>query len=96
MVRRKNQRVHVTPLKQLEDCEHGDILADRTGSKSMVLGRLHDLIFRSEYYNFDVAYYRPMTVSEAKKEGWKVLTKDGKTPVSKQEVEDLLGVTITN
>lgn len=77
-------------MKPISKCTAGDILMDTTGSKCKVLGRLGDLIFRSEYYRYDVSWYRPMTIQEAEKEGWKVLI-DGMEPISKQEAERLLG-----
>lgn len=78
-------------MRKINDCEAGDIIMDTTGSKSMVLGRLNSLIFRSEYSRYDISWYRPMTVQEAEKEGWKILTKEGKEPITKKEMERLLG-----
>ena len=82
-------------MKPISKCKAGDIITDKTGNKCKVLGRLDSLIFRSEYYNYDVASYRQMTVAEAEKEGWKVLTKDGRTPMTLKEIEDQMFIKIT-
>lgn len=78
-------------MRTIKDCQEGDIIMDTTGSKCMVLGRLNTLIFRSEYSRYDISWYRPMTVQEAEKEGWKILTKEGKEPMTQKEAERLLG-----
>lgn len=81
-------------MKPLKDCSEGDILMDSTGSKVRVLGRLDSLIFRSEYFRYEVAWYRPMTVQEAEKDGWKLLTKDGRETMDQKEVERLMNIKI--
>lgn len=78
-------------MKAIKNCKTGDIIMDSTGSKYKVLARLDSLIFRSECYNYDIVFYRPLTITEAEKEGFKVLTKEGKEPMKKKELEDLLG-----
>lgn len=60
------------------------------GSKAKVLGRLGTLIFRSDWYQYEIAHYRPFTVKEAEDLGWKLLV-DGIEPMSKKEAERLLG-----
>lgn len=82
-------------MRHIKSCKSGEIICDKTGNKAKVLARLNSLIFRSDWYQFDVAHYRPMTWMEAEKEGWKILSKDGREPMTKKEVEDLMNITIT-
>jgi len=78
-------------MRHIKSCKAGELICDRGGNKAMVLYKTPFLIFRSEFYRYDIAYCRPMTWMEAEKEGWKILTKEGKEPMSKKEVERLLG-----
>lgn len=78
-------------MKLISKCKAGDIIQDTTGSKCMVLARLNSLIFRSEYFRYDISWYRPMTIQEAEKERWKVLDKEGRESIDRKEVERLLG-----
>lgn len=78
-------------MRNIKQCEAGDIIADRGGNKAKVLAILGPIIFRSEFYRFDILAQQHMTLTEAKEQGWVLLTPDGKTPMSKKEVESLLG-----
>jgi len=78
-------------MRHIKSCRSGEIICDKGGNKALVHGRLGPLIFRSDFYMFTIAHYRPMTWMEAEKEGWKILTKDGKEPIPKKEIERLLG-----
>lgn len=82
-------------MKPLKDCVVGDIIEAKDGSKAKVLARLFSLIFRSDWYQYEVAHYRPVTVAEGDKEGWRVLL-DGKYPMKKKEVESLMNITIVD
>lgn len=81
-------------MKPLKNCKAGDIIEAKDGSKALVLARLGPLIFRSDWYQYDVAHYRPVTVHEAEQSGWRILHKSGKYPMTQSEVEDLLNVKI--
>lgn len=78
-------------MRHIKSCRAGEMIMDKGGNKARVHGRLGVLIFRSDFYQYEIAHYRPMTYMEAEKEGWRVLTKEGKEPISKAEVERLLG-----
>lgn len=78
-------------VKHIKSCRAGDIICDKGGNKAKVHGRLGVLIFRSDFYQYDIAHYRPMTWMEAEREGWKVLTEDGREPMTVQEVEAFMG-----
>lgn len=77
-------------MRKISGCRANDIIMDKTGSKCRVLARLDDLIFRSEYYRYSYAWYRPMTVFEAEEEGWRVLTPDGREEIDIKELERLM------
>jgi hypothetical protein len=78
-------------MRTIKDCRAGDTICDKGGNKARVLGRLNSLIFRSEFYRHTIAAHHFLTVEEAEEQGWKLLSKDGREPMSKKEVERLLG-----
>lgn len=51
-------------MRNIKSCKAGEIICDKGGNKSLVHGRLGVLIFRSDFYQFDLAHYRPMTYME--------------------------------
>lgn len=77
-------------MRHIKSCKSGDTICDKGGNKALVHGRLGILIFRSDFYQYDIAHYRPMTWMEAEKEEWKVLDKSGREPISKKELERLM------
>lgn len=78
-------------MRHIKSCRTGEIIMDKLGGKCQVLGRCGTIIFRSEFNRYDIAAFHFLTWMEAEKEGWKLLTKEGKEPMSKSEVERLLG-----
>ncbi len=77
-------------MRNIRQCKAGDIIQDRTGGKAKVLARIGSLIFRSEWYRYDVAAQHFVTVEEAESLGWKLLLKDGREPITKDELERLM------
>lgn len=78
-------------MRNIKNCKAGDIVCDKGGNKAKILARLGVILFRSEFYRHDILAQQHMTVMEAEEEGWKLLTKEGKEPMSKKEIERLLG-----
>jgi hypothetical protein len=77
-------------MRHIKSCKAGDIICDRTGNKAKVLGRVGSLIFRSEWYRYDIAAFHFISVEEAESLGWLVLLPDGREPITKDEVERLM------
>lgn len=82
-------------MRKIEQCKTGDMICDQGGNKAKVLLRAGSIIFRSEWYRFDIAAQHFISIHEARNLGWKILTKEGLEPMSKKEVERLLNVKIT-
>jgi len=51
---------------------HGDVIVDRDGEKSKILGVCGDVFFRSSIGDFDVASSYPHTLKELIRKGWKL------------------------
>lgn len=68
----------------------GKLIEAPDGSKAKILARIGSLIFRSDWYLYDTAHYRPFTVEEAEKMGWQVLDVDGRKPYTIKELERLM------
>lgn len=81
-------------MRTITHCQPGDIVMHPGGNTYLVLGRMTPLVFLSEAYDHRLAHYRPFTVYELEKEGWKLLI-DGKEPMSVKEVEHLMNIKIT-
>lgn len=77
-------------MRHIKSCKKNEIICDRGGNRSLVHGRLGVLIFRSDFYQFDIAHFRPMTWMEAEREGWKIIDKSGREPISRKELERLM------
>lgn len=77
-------------MKPISECVEGEIVQHPGGNRYKVLGRLNRLVFISESYDYHIVHYHPFTVDQLIKEGWKLLTEDGKEPISKKELERLM------
>lgn len=77
-------------MRKIQHCKEGDTIMDKLGGRCKVLGRCGAVIMRSEFNRYEIAAYHFMTWMEAEKEGWKVLTKDGREPMSRKELERLM------
>lgn len=82
-------------MKSIKDCIEGDIIMHSGGNKYKVLGRLNRLVFLSESYDHHLAHYHPFTVDQLIKENWKLLV-DGKEPMTKKEIENLMNIKISD
>ncbi len=80
--------------RTIKSCIAGDTIMHPGGNRYVVLARLDDLIFHSESYDHTLAFYRPLSIFQAQKEGWKLLL-DGKEPMTIKEAEHYLNVKIT-
>lgn len=77
-------------MRHIKSCRAGEMICDKGGNKALVLYRGGPIIFRSEFYRHDILAQQHMTWMEAEKEGWKVLDKSGREPISKKELERLM------
>lgn len=75
-------------MRSIIECGADDVVEHPGGNKYLVLGRLGPLLFLSESYDHKLAHYRPFTIDELIKEKWKLLTKDGRTPMTRKELEN--------
>lgn len=80
-------------MRTIKSCIAGDLIMHPGGNRYLVLARLDDLIFHSESYDHDLAFYRPLSIFEAKKQGWKLLV-DGKEPYTQKEIENEMNIKI--
>lgn len=79
-------------MKNLDNCEVGDILVATPGDKAMILLKSDKIIIRSAWYQFD-AYGATLTIEDCKKRDYRIL-QEGKYPMKKKEVEELLNIKI--
>lgn len=82
-------------MRHLKSCKSGDTIMDSRGGKCRVYGRIGDVIVHSQFDRYDAASSRLMTWMEAEENNWKLLTKDGKEPMTKKEIEHLMNIKIT-
>lgn len=75
-------------MRHIKNCKPGDIICDRGGNKAKILGRVGTLIFRSEWYRYDIPAQHFVTEWEATDMDWKILTSDGRLPMKRKELED--------
>lgn len=68
----------------------GDTIITLGGEQARVLGRLGLVIVRSGWFNFDT-YGEIVSIADAKKKGWRFIQKDGKVPMTKEEIERFFG-----
>lgn len=81
-------------MRSIKSCKFGDIIVDSTGGKCRVLGRINDIVFRSEYFRYEIPTQHFLSIQELEQGKWKILTKDGRTPMTLSEVEDLMNIKI--
>jgi len=77
-------------MKHIRDVDTDDIVQHPGGNKYKVLYATKYIVHLSESYDWNLAHYRPFTRHELEKDNWKVLTENGKTPMTKKELEELM------
>lgn len=84
------------PAKSTWDTlKKGDVLIDKYGDEQMVLARVEDLVFLSDYNAFN-RYWATRTTQESPEEGYTIKQPVEKTKLTKKEIAEKLGVEVDN
>lgn len=76
-------------IKTLDNCKTDDIILGQNGDKCRVMDRVGELIYRSSWWLPD-SFQEVISVSDAKKKGWKILQKHDAIPYTVKEAEEEL------